>query len=322
MPKSAWVIRRLVELIQRGQKFIMPNRCDLIAPEDMRQAHFDLLKLPYRVTIFEAPWVKEGDDGRGTVGEFQQEPATKRIALCWELSDDFELIPGLNQFFGANFEQGGVFLVSIYYAADRKRWSVPCGGMFVPYENIYEAGEVAERPQATQLAIAAMAAAGKIKGDPDHVRQFAAEPWPLLPEPFDLAAAKLGSVSKVKAMVQVDSHDELQMLIQACAVINCANVDTATIEPAEALNKKRLASGKQPFFSYKVLQLTGEGMAGAASAAGGTHASPRMHLRRGHLRRLERKTIWVRPTMVSASTEAGFVMKDYAVARPPAPPAA
>jgi hypothetical protein len=85
--------------------------------------------------------------------------------------------------------------------------------------------------------------------------------------------------------------------------------------PAPApLNKKRQASGKQPFFSYKVLQLVAERAAPGHAAAGGERASPRLHLRRGHLRRLEHKTVWVRPAMINAGSTHGSVLKDYGIA--------
>lgn len=73
--------------------------------------------------------------------------------------------------------------------------------------------------------------------------------------------------------------------------------------------------GKQPFFSYKVLQLREEKSRQVADISGGTHTSPRMHLRRGHLRRLENKTIWVKPAMVNASAQHGIVVKDYSVSK-------
>nr|MCF1501516.1 hypothetical protein [Allorhizobium sp. Av2] len=44
---------------------------------------------------------------------------------------------------------------------------------------------------------------------------------------------------------------------------------------------------------------------------GGSHASPRLHLRRGHLRRLPEKTVWVRAAMIGAASETGTVTKDY-----------
>jgi hypothetical protein len=34
-----------------------------------------------------------------------------------------------------------------------------------------------------------------------------------------------------------------------------------------------------------------------------------MHLRGGHLRRLENKVVWVRPTLVSVETKRGVVLR-------------
>lgn len=107
------------------------------------------------------------------------------------------------------------------------------------------------------------------------------------------------------------------VLIQACSVINCANVTTEEIAAPAFLNKKRLAKGKQPFFSYKILQLSEDRRPRSETGADGKHASPRMHLRRGHLRRLEKKVVWVRPAMVNADSKRGAVVKDYHV--PPKP---
>jgi hypothetical protein len=114
----------------------------------------------------------------------------------------------------------------------------------------------------------------------------------------------------------LNANDEVTMMIQACSVLNCANVTTVDMRAEPVINRKRIARGKQPFFSYKVLQLSAEPQTHAvATVTGkkGTHASPRMHLRRGHLRRLESKSIWVRHTMVNAGSKLGAVVKDYRI---------
>jgi len=118
---------------------------------------------------------------------------------------------------------------------------------------------------------------------------------------------------KTFAQIILDSRDEVQTVVQVCSVINCANVTTADIHASAALNKKRKEKAKQPFFSYKVLQLSGEQREAGKSGTGGGHDSPRMHLRRGHLRQLENKVVWVRPSMINARSNAGVVVKDYAV---------
>ncbi len=134
-----------------------------------------------------------------------------------------------------------------------------------------------------------------------------------MPEVFDQTVAFYNDREKAVAQIILDSHDETMVLIQACSVINCANVTTAEIQAPTALNKKRQEKGKQPFFSYKVLQLSDDRREAGRRGSGGIHASPRMHLRRGHLRRLESKVVWVRPSMVNAGSSAGAVVKDYAV---------
>ncbi|RRW43159.1 hypothetical protein [Pseudomonas luteola] len=148
-------------------------------------------------------------------------------------------------------------------------------------------------------------------------KQYNGEPFNLLPEMYDSVLASLeGNPNKVAARIILDANDEVQTVIQACSVINCANVTTVDVNASTALNKKRQDKGKAPFFSYKVLQLTEERRAYPERGGKGTHASPRMHLRRGHLRQLKERTVWVRPAMINANSDAGAVHKDYAVPAP------
>lgn len=307
-PMSALAVRRLIDLLRNSVKFILPNCCDLLDPNDMRQAHLDLMRLPFPSVAFEAPWIKDAP-GPEYIGDFQQTPATKRIALCWEARAEYELLPGLNRCLDL-FPGGGVFVVPIFWIPANKRWSLTLGGTFVPYENEFVTATDNGNLPASRLAHAALKDSGQVKPGANQMRS---EPFHLLPEIFDAAVSAEGDLDKTVARIILDCHDETSMLIQACSVINCANVSTDEIAPPAALNKKRQANGKQPFFSYKVLQLAQERPAAGGSAVGGHHASPRMHLRRGHLRRLDTKTVWVRPAMISANSPRGAVHKDYAV---------
>lgn len=307
-PESARVFRRLIEMLQHSVKFILPNCCNLIDPDELRQAHLDLTRLPFPCVAFEAPWEKE--DGIEQLGEFQQTLATKRIALCWEAGPEYELLPGLNSILNA-FPEGGVFILPIYWGPEYRRWTVALGGSFVPYENAVQDVKLDESLPASRIAHAATIEAGLAK---PNAKQFRSEPFYLLPEFYEKTlAAYGGNREKAYAQIILDSRDEVQTVVQACSVINCANVTTAEIQAPAALNKKRQERGKQPFFTYKVLQLSDERREAGKGGAGGSHGSPRMHLRRGHLRRLESKVIWVRPSMVNAGSNAGVVLKDYAV---------
>jgi len=310
-PESAEVFRRLIDMLQHSVKFILPNCCNLIDPDELRQAHLDLTRLPFPCVAFEASW--ETEDDIEQLGEFQQTPATKRIALCWDANSEYEPLPGLNSVLSA-FPEGGVFVVPIYWTPEHRRWTVALGGSFVPYENTLRKVKLDEALPASLIAHAATIEAGLTK---PNAKQFRSEPFYLLPEFYEKTLAVYeGNREKVYAQIILDSRDEVQTVVQACSVINCANVTTAELHASPALNKKRQENGKQPFFYYKVLQLSDERREAGKGGAGGSHGSPRMHLRRGHLRRREGKVIWVRPTMVNAGSNAGVVMKDYAVQQP------
>jgi len=111
------------------------------------------------------------------------------------------------------------------------------------------------------------------------------------------------AVAKVRESVQAQVH----LLCRFLSVLNCRNVGTQAIPPSAALNKKRTTAGKPPIYEYKVLILKASG---ARLSGDGSHASPRVHLRRGHLKRRKTGTFWWQPHVVG-DRERGVVVKDY-----------
>lgn len=100
-------------------------------------------------------------------------------------------------------------------------------------------------------------------------------------------------------------------LVEFCMTVNCENVAQGQIPPSAALNQKRVSNGKTPFFSYRYPRIPTPHP--DTPSLGGTHASPRLHLRRGHLRRLSsERVVWVRHALVG-SEELGVVDKSYIV---------
>jgi hypothetical protein len=296
----------VAELLKQAVKFVLPNCAEIVDEHSLRETHLDLLRLPYPLVAFEASWVKEKQD-RAQINGFEQSTSTRRIALCWELSDDFDPFPGLNLTM-REFEGGGVFVLPVYYSDADRVWVVAAGGIFIPRESRLQ--DNFEPLPGTVIMERALLDAGLAK---DNGYRFRAEPFVLIPGMFEaLVHHANGDRVKATAQVSLDARDEVFMAIQACSALNCANVETGDVPPVAALNAKRAASGKVPFFTYKVLQLAPGGHV-AATAGDGTHASPRMHLRRGHLRRLPNKTIWVRAAMVNSGSVGGVVIKDYAV---------
>lgn len=108
-----------------------------------------------------------------------------------------------------------------------------------------------------------------------------------------------------------DINHDLIPLSEFLAAVSCSNVEYQDCAPPEALNKKRRMRGRVPFFTYKTLVLKTASVVGMAGA-GGTHAGPRVHLRRGHIRRLPDKRVWVNACVVGDKSK-GMVVKDYAI---------
>lgn len=105
------------------------------------------------------------------------------------------------------------------------------------------------------------------------------------------------------------------LVVRGLSVLNCSNVAVVDNQPSMALNKKRLKSGKPPTFTYKTLHIkTGFLPLGqSARSLDGARHGPRLHLRRGHIRRIHSGlTTWVQSAMVGSAT-SGMVMKDYRV---------
>jgi hypothetical protein len=98
-------------------------------------------------------------------------------------------------------------------------------------------------------------------------------------------------------------------LAYALEVFSCTNVIQVEHEPPKTINRSRICKGKVPFFSWKTLHVKGE--TDGSGDAGGGHASPRLHFRRGHVRRIgDGRRVWVRSCLVGDKT-AGFAGKDY-----------
>lgn len=87
--------------------------------------------------------------------------------------------------------------------------------------------------------------------------------------------------------------------------------DQELIAPPEKINAKRVKRGKLPLFGYSKVTVDMGGRAPKGDHQGGTHASPRKHWRRGHIRRLgSSKEIFIQPMIVGSH---GFVDHEYRV---------
>jgi len=114
----------------------------------------------------------------------------------------------------------------------------------------------------------------------------------------------------------------LVVAAQACAALACTNVTTEVIRPNREARAARPAS---TLFAYHVLVIDPGAARERGECYGGTHAAPRTHLRRGHIRHHPTAgNIWVNSCIVNPGA-LGVVDKDYVVKRladrPPLPTA-
>lgn len=157
-------------------------------------------------------------------------------------------------------------------------------------------------------------------GDGDWIMQFGDTQLACDQEPFAKGSTPAVEVvnpetGAVEPWVKNVNHspDEGHMVVLAVlSLLQCVNVETEIIPAPERLNKKRVAQGKLPFVEYKRLVVR-RTLPERLTPGDATHASPRQHLRRGHIRRLpSTRTVWVSQCLVG-DPQKGFIVKDYVV---------
>lgn len=109
-------------------------------------------------------------------------------------------------------------------------------------------------------------------------------------------------------------YAEIAALFELLEALSCSNVTHEPIEKINpAVNARRIRDGKLPLYETRCLIINAGKQTAAGTAHGGTHNSPRQHLRRGHIRRLPSGNIWVNSCVVAANSLLGKIDKSYAV---------
>lgn len=110
------------------------------------------------------------------------------------------------------------------------------------------------------------------------------------------------------APIVADIQHELESLLDFINALQCSNV---SILKEKGRKPNKSSKDALPFDDYHFLTIVRAESSGASQATGGSHRSPREHLRRGHIRRLPTgKKVWVSATVVCAG-QVGKVQKDY-----------
>jgi len=122
------------------------------------------------------------------------------------------------------------------------------------------------------------------------------------------AAGKLNDVEKMM-LVAAPSF-----MVRGLQVLNCSNVVQIINKPSKVKNQIRRSRGLTPLFDYYTIEIdTKRKVYDTDGEVISTGHTKRLHLRRGHIRKLsDGRRIWVQPCMAGDPLK-GMVTKDYAV---------
>lgn len=108
----------------------------------------------------------------------------------------------------------------------------------------------------------------------------------------------------------------LDDLLDTLIALECKNVINIDNFPPDKLNKKRTKNNKIPLFTFKTLHIVQNyrryKTLSHQEQIEEQRKSPRLHLRRGHIRHYEDYNIWIEKTIVG-NLFNGIIHKDYKV---------
>ena len=275
--------RETLILMHHAEKFILPEWGKIFTKNE-----FDMLddlqlptRMPYPIVAIEYHCSYE--DLRCKPMMKNEVKSSKRIALVAEteaLYEYTELYAGMSDKYGAG---PGFYVFPISFIDSDQTWTPPPACMFFPR--------------------------GGNKDLKDKGRSL------ILP----LGVASYGAYPESERPTRIarDLADEVFATLHLMMALALDKGKHEILPAPTKLNKKRAKKNRIPLYEYKILDIVADVLHSPTYSSkphqGGTHASPRMHKRRGHVRRLPSgKQTWVRNMIVGKPT-AGMVEKEYSV---------
>jgi len=276
-----------VELMLKAEKFILPNWGKIFDEDEMEVCNDIVIpvRLPYPMVAIE--YFCDYDDPKCEPMLEGELRSTKRVALCVEteaLNEHTSFLAHIND--DLNGDAEGFWVFPVCYSDGLKVWTPPPSGYFFP--------------RTGKMKIGSMKNHGELS---------------LMPLGFDTYSFFPENERLMRA--QRDASDEAFSLIHLLAALNIDKGRCEILPAPHKLNKKRAKKNRVPLHEYKILDIVADVMQAEKPAnkphQGGTHASPRMHKRRGHVRRLRSgRATWVRDAIIG-KPGTGAVEKEYSV---------
>ena len=115
--------------------------------------------------------------------------------------------------------------------------------------------------------------------------------------------------------VQYFAHFYMHVITRVIYMMTISGGEFYMCKPSPkdaTMNAKRIRKGKKPLLEFRMITIDGR-KPDLPSVPHGTHASPRLHWRRGHWRNTKTgKKVWIDPMLVG-DEKNGKIVKDYAV---------
>lgn len=144
---------------------------------------------------------------------------------------------------------------------------------------------------------------------------FVGKPFAAMPECYKKAKNESSSASFFEDAVS-DIVRESRVVLELCEALTCRNVSSVPIEKInQSKNVRRIKNGKLPLYETRMLVVDTSLKSNQKSLSSSLsdRNSPRQHLRRGHIRRLnDDRKIWVNSCVVG-DKQNGIVNKNYSV---------
>ena len=285
-------LRGVSSLMRQAQKFMLPDRGELIFDRGDMPLETEVYRLPFPLTLIEFPFTQR----EGEVQPNIETASSRRIAVAVE--GDYVPMGNLQCTFSPRPGAGGFAVQVISYVDKYRAWCVMPAQAYIAY------GAKTVSPTSTHSPYS-------------KVKTASATPFVmfgLMPDAFLKAQddPTLGPDA-----LSNDIAREINILTEFLSVLSCANVSTEIQAAPKALNRARQGKKKEPLYDYHVLVIDGGVSTGPSHSGERNDGDPkvRTHLRRGHIRRLDggARRIWVNATIVAPGSKLGVAGKEYRV---------
>lgn len=267
----------LANTLKGGVKFVIPDANMIFDTGDTTRG-MELVRLPYPVTVLE--YEVKGNP------EEAESCFPKRIALCISPSSpSLDTIQGLFRDHRGEVptrdDEDGIYIVAMFEVAG--------GAWFVPPVLSFMRSEPDPIPNPQRTA-----------SNSRWVQQFQ-----MIPLPIEASLqCYRGTNKQIADGLLRHVHEEVNSAVTFCKLMNCSNVHEQVIPAPRAINAARARKGELPLFEYRTLVVDVTAIPHDRSDPQGERserASPRQHLRRGHIRRVADRVVWVNAAVEGAS---------------------